>query len=94
LQIDAAIVAKTNRVGRHYYSGPWNNHVGCSPDHVKNSIKINGMIASKEPYGLAFNDNTGYQSRTIVYDSNLMFNPPPGFPLVGSYYETISFQEI
>jgi hypothetical protein len=94
LQIDAAIVAKTNRVGRHYYSGEWNNHVGCSPDHVKNSIKINGMIASKEPYGLAFNDNTGYQSRTIVYDSNLMFNPPPGFPLVGSYYETISFQEI
>jgi hypothetical protein len=93
LRIDAAIVAQNGRAGRHYYKPP-GSKPGCSPYHERNSLILNGMIATNFGYGFAYTDGSGYQSRTIIYDSNLLFNPPPGFPSVSGFYEQVSWDEI
>jgi uncharacterized protein YaiE (UPF0345 family) len=88
LRIDAAMIAQNGRVGRFYYGS------GCSPYHDRDVITVNGMIGSKERYGFAYTNNTGYELRNIIYDSNLLFGPPPEFPLTTDFYETISFEEV
>lgn len=94
LAIDAALVAKNGRVGRYYYPAPywfWNR---CSPYHNRSVISLFGMIASKERYGFAYTDDNGYVTRNIVYDGNLLYSPPPSFPLTSDQYETISWREL
>lgn len=94
LQIDAALVAKNGRAGRYYYPAPywfWNR---CSPYHERNSITLYGMIASKERYGFAYTDDNGYETRNIIYDGNLLYGPPPSFPLTSDQYQTISWREL
>jgi hypothetical protein len=78
LQIDAALIAKTGKVGRAYYS------TSCS-DWQKTKITINGSLATALRYGFAFVDGTGYITRNINYDNNLTFAPPPHFPTTGEY---------
>jgi len=51
------------------------------------------MIGSSNRYGFAYTDNTGYQDRTIIYDANLLYGPPPSFPLTSDKYTTISWDE-
>lgn len=94
LRIDAALLAQRGRVGRHYYRPPTQNQDRCSPYHVRQRLTLYGMIATKERYGFAYTDGTGYQNRTITYDANLRLNPPPNFPLVGSAYELVSWEEV
>ena len=52
------------------------------------------MIATNARYGFAYTDNTGYQTRNINYDGNLLYSPPPGFPLTGDQYVTVLWEEI
>lgn len=78
LQIDAALIAKTGRVGRNYYSDT------CS-DWQKTTITINGSIATAVRYGFAYTDGTGYINRNLNYDNNLTFSPPPHYPTTGEY---------
>jgi hypothetical protein len=89
LRIDGALVAKNGRVGRYYYSA-W----GCSPYGVRDRIELYGMIATNERYGFAYTDNTGYQDRILTYDANLLYGPPPSFPLTADYYQVLSWREI
>jgi hypothetical protein len=93
LTIHAAMIAKNGRVGRYYYRGPWNNHPGCSPHGIRNSITVYGMIATNKRYGFAYTDNTGYINRTVTYDPNLLYGPPPEFPLTADNYEVLSWEE-
>lgn len=88
LKIDGALIAQNGKVGRFYYSG--------SSCFYKNRsvISLYGMIASNERYGFAYTDNTGYATRNIAYDANLLYAPPPDFPLTGSQYNILSWQEI
>lgn len=88
LRIDAALVAQNGRVGRYYYPS------GCSPYQTRNSITLYGMIASNIRYGFAYTDNTGYQTRNIIYDANLLYGPPPSFPLTSDQYEILSWEEV
>lgn len=88
LTVDAALVAKNGRAGRYYYEND------CSPYHQRDTITLFGMIASNQRYGFAYTDNTGYETRNIVYDGNLLYNPPPSFPLTTDQYEVISWREI
>lgn len=88
LRIDAALMATNGRVGRHYYSS------SCSPHHRKNILTLHGMIATNKRYGFAYTDGTGYSQRIINYDSNLLYGPPPSFPLTSDKYTTISWEEI
>lgn len=88
LQIDAALVAKNGRVGRYYYAS-W-----CGSNYVRNTITLNGMLATNQRYGFAFTDGTGYQNRNINYDANLLYSPPPSFPLTGNQYSMLSWEEV
>ncbi|MCB9805747.1 hypothetical protein H6775_01140 [Candidatus Nomurabacteria bacterium] len=94
LIINAAMIAQNGRVGRYYYRGPWSRKPGCSPYHVRSEVDIYGMIATRQRYGFAYTDNTGYQTRNITYDTNLLFAPPPNFPLTSDQYEIISWEEV
>lgn len=96
LRIDAALVSQNGRVGRYSYNS------NCSPHHVKNSITLYGMIASNLRYGFAYVGTTycggtsggGYCDRYINYDANLLYGPPPSFPLTSDKYEILSWEEI
>lgn len=88
LRIDAALIAQNGRVGRFYYSS------SCSPYHIRSAITLFGMIGTNQRYGFAYTDNTGYTLRDIVYDANLLYSPPPSFPLTSSQYEILSWEEM
>ena len=89
LQIDASLIAQKGRVGRFYYNS------SCSATYYKRqTLTLNGMIASAIRYGFAYTDDTGYQIRNLNYDSDLLYSPPPSFPLTSDQYTTISWEEI
>lgn len=98
LQIDGALISQNGRVGSYYYRPPFNwggsYYPGCSPYNEKDTITLNGMIGTKNRYGFSYTDGTGYETRNINYDVNLLYNPPPYFPLTSEQYETISWEEI
>lgn len=80
LFIDGALLAKGGRVGRYYYG------------NSKNSITVNGSIATYARYGFAYTDGTGYQTRNLDFDNNLLYFPPPYFP-TGTQYSIDSWEE-
>jgi hypothetical protein len=88
LRIDAALVSQNGRVGRYYYEHD------CSPYNIRNTLTLYGMIATSIRYGFAYTDGTGYQDRNIIYDANLLYGPPPSFPLTSDQYEILSWEEI
>ncbi|RME57875.1 hypothetical protein D6779_07665 [Candidatus Parcubacteria bacterium] len=94
LRIDAAVVAQNGRVGRYYYAPPSGNKQKCSPYHTRTKITIYGMIATNRRYGFSYTDGTGYATRELIYDSHLLYNPPPGFPLAGNEYVQLSWDEV
>jgi len=97
-QIDAALIAQNGRVGRHYYRPPyqvwWWTVPGCSPYHERDTVSLYGMIGTNQRYGFAYTDGTGYETRNITYDGNLLYGPPPEFPLTSDQYEPISWEEV
>lgn len=90
LEIDAALIAKNGRVGRYYYNS------SCHPYDDRTKIRLYGMIATNQRYGFAYagSQTGGYATREIVYDGNLLYGPPPSFPLTSDQYVTISWREI
>ncbi|MFZ2299950.1 MAG: pilus assembly PilX N-terminal domain-containing protein [Candidatus Moraniibacteriota bacterium] len=85
LRIDGALLAQTDRVGRPNYG---------QSDH-KDVITIYGAIASNKRYGFAWTNGTqnwGYTTRNLYYDNNLLYCPPPYFP-VGTQYEMDLWEE-
>lgn len=87
LRVDAALMAQNGRVGRFYYSS------SCGANYKRNSITSDGMIASNNRYGFAYTDGTGYQIRNLIYDANLLYGPPPSFPLTSDNYQQIYWSE-
>jgi hypothetical protein len=94
LQIDAALIAQNGRIGRYYYRNNGSYGSGCSPYAERDELTLNGMIGTMNRYGFAYTDNTGYQVRNINYDANLLYNPPPSFPLTSDYYEILTWEEV
>lgn len=97
LRVDAALIAQYGTVGRYYYRAPYwsfGNRPGCSPYHERTQLTLYGMIGSNLRYGFAFTDGTGYDTRIINYDANLLYAPPPEFPLTTDQYQVISWEEI
>jgi hypothetical protein len=83
LTIDAALLAQSGRVGRDYYSHTYD----------KSSITVNGSIATFFRYGFAYTDGTGYDTRIINFDNNLLYYPPPYFP-TGTDYSIDLWEEL
>jgi hypothetical protein len=92
LEIDAALVAESGRVGRFYYNS--NCTVGGTNYSDRNTLTLIGMIATAVRYGFAYSDGTGYSIRNINYDGNLLYGPPPSFPQATNQYQVISWKEV
>jgi hypothetical protein len=75
LTIDAALMAQSGRVGRDWYSHSYD----------KNTITVNGSMATNLRYGFAYTDGTGYDNRMLNFDNNLLYYPPPYFPTGTEY---------
>lgn len=93
LRIDAALIAQNGRIGRYYYR-PADGNPRCSPYDVRQVLTLYGILVTNERYGFAYDDGTGYQIRNIIYDANLLYGPPPSFPLTSDQYTTISWEEV
>ena len=94
LTIAAAIVAKNGRVGRFYYPSQ------CGAEYIRNSLTLFGAITTNKRYGFAYGTTagttagtTGYLLRTITYDANLLYGPPPSWPLTADQYTTLLWVE-
>lgn len=83
LEINAAMIAQKGSTQLYYFGV------------LKNRIQIYGSVAS---YGIwtwswsnGGNCTSGYCNTSTVYDSNLLYAPPPSFPLSSSGYQQISW---
>ncbi len=85
LRIDAAMIAQSGKVERPHYMGGGGNL-------YKTTITIYGALASNQRYGFAWTDGTGYATRNLYYDNNLLYCPPPYFP-TGTQYEMDLWEE-
>jgi len=92
LRIDGALIAENGRVGRFYYGSSCK--ISGTNYYTRSSLTLDGMIATNKRYGFAYTDGTGYDTRNLTYDANLLYSPPPSFPLAGSQYIMISWKEI
>jgi hypothetical protein len=93
--IDGALVAQNGRAGRYYYDNTcYNGHGSAGASSTQTTLNLDGMIATNQRYGFAWSDGTGYTNRNISYDSNLLYGPPPSFPLASSQYSTISWSTL
>lgn len=87
LTIDAAIIAQNGQTIRYYYSS------NCSPWTYRSTLTTYGMFASNGQ-GYFYYGSSGYTSQPASYDANLLYGPPPSFPLTSDQYEILSWEEI
>ncbi len=87
LEIDAAMIAQHGSCQIFYY--PY--------DNIKNSITIYGSIMTFGQWTWSWVNNSGttiisgYVNTYSNYDGNLLYNPPPFFPLSTSGYQLLSW---
>jgi hypothetical protein len=106
MTVDAALMAENGRVGRYYYSTSCNitdtNYPSNSSDQYyynRSTLNLDGMIATNQRYGFAYayTDNSfagGYYNRNLTYDANLLYSPPPNFPLASTQYQMASWKQV
>ncbi|MFA7252820.1 MAG: hypothetical protein WC027_03100 [Candidatus Paceibacterota bacterium] len=86
LEINAALIAQNGSTQFFYY-----------PGNIKNSITVYGSIMTYGQWTWSWVDSSGavtsgYQNTNSVYDKNLLFSPPPSFPLSSSGYQQIDWR--
>jgi len=86
LEIDAALLAKEGRVGRNHYTWP-------ATYVYRDTISVYGSIVTRKRYGFAWTDGTGYETRNLYFDNNLVYWPPPFFP-TGDKYQIDLWEEL
>jgi hypothetical protein len=90
-EINAALLASSGKIIRHNY-----NYSGCSSfsNAVRDNLTIYGSVISnkKSYWNYGTQPVSGFETRSIIYDSNLYFEAPPYFPTQGEY-EFISWTE-
>lgn len=90
-EINAALLAQRGRIIRHHYRyGTCSNYSNA----VRNSLMIYGSVISnqKSYWNYGTGPSSGFVTRTVTYDANMYFDPPPYFPAQGEY-EFISWEE-
>jgi hypothetical protein len=82
LEIDAAMIAQNGVANFFYFAG-----------QVKTSLTIYGAVASFGVWTWSWNNpvNAGYTTTSTTYDANLLYGPPPSFPLTSNGYQQISW---
>lgn len=82
LEIDAAFIAQNGAFQRY-----------CFSDTPKDTLTVYGSISSfSRPYVYCSGYNSGYTIRNYIYDSSLLYGPPPSFPLSNEGYQQISWE--
>jgi hypothetical protein len=86
LEVDAALIAQNGSAQFFLYSTP----------KIKSSITTYGSIMSFGQWTWTWVDNggnniSGYTATTSTYDDNLLYSPPPSFPLSSSGYKQLSW---
>jgi len=89
LRIDGAAIAQNGFVGRYSYSSS-----SCGAERSRNSLTTYGMLGSNQRAVFAYSATNGYQTRTYNYDVNLLYGPPPSFPLTSDQYIILSWEEV
>ncbi len=89
-RVDGALMAQKGKIIRHGYL----SSCGGTTNALRNSLTINGAIISYNKSYWNFNSPpvSGFTTRTINYDTKLLYEPPPYFPVSGDY-EFISWKE-
>ncbi len=91
LEIDGALIAQNGSAQRFEFVDASNN-----PISVLNSITIYGSTSSFGTWTWSWVSGptviSGYVHTNTVYDSNLLYGPPPSFPLDSSGYQQISWK--
>jgi hypothetical protein len=88
-EIDAAMIAKNGGTIRNYYSS------SCGNGYLRAALISRGMQATNTRGYFAWgNISSGYQTQQTIYDTNLLYGPPPSFPLTTDQYSQLSWQEI
>lgn len=87
LTIDAALIAQNGWIGRYYYGS------SCGSSYTRNQLTTLGMMGTNLRSAF-FYGASGYNNRTYNYDANLLYGPPPSFPLTTDQYSLISWQEV
>ena len=87
IEVDGAMVAQNGSVEFLYYQ---------NDKALKNSISVFGSIMTYGQWTWTWvdgnnNDVSGYATTYDTYDSNLMYGPPPSFPLSSSGYKQLSW---
>jgi len=85
IEIDAALVAQNGSAEFFYY-----------PNDIKTTISIFGAIMTYGQWTWTWVDGSnntvsGYNVTNDTYDGNLLYSPPPGFPLSTSGYQQLSW---
>ena len=83
LRIDAALIAQNGSIGRDSFTPS-----KCGASSTRSVLTMYGTFVNKLIRGLST-----YNTRTYVYDQNLLYCPPPGFPLTTDQYSQISWDE-
>jgi hypothetical protein len=86
LEIDAALISQNGSAQFFYYPGV-----------IKNSITIFGSIMTFGQWTWTWvnGSNTvisGYPTTNNIYDNNLLYSPPPSFPISALGYQTLIWQ--
>jgi hypothetical protein len=87
LTIDGALVAVNGAIQRYSYNG-------CGSNAAQTLLTTDGMLASNATSGFYYSSGDGYQTRIYNYDSNLLYGPPPSFPLTTNQYSNLSWTEV
>jgi hypothetical protein len=85
LEIDAALIAQNGSTQFFYYSG-----------NIKTSITTYGSTMSYGQWTWSWVNGSnqitsGYRNTSSIYDANLLFSPPPSFPLSASGYQQMDW---
>jgi hypothetical protein len=85
LEIDAALIAQNGSAQMYYYSG-----------NLKDTITVYGAIASFGTWTWGWvngsqTPTSGYANTVTIYDNNLLYGPPPSFPLTTSGYQQLTW---
>jgi hypothetical protein len=95
-EVNGALLAQSSRILRHHY-----NYKDCKEGNpaMKEELTIYGSVMSNLIAYWNFggggggNPTSGFVKRTIIYDTNLYYDPPPFFPSSGEV-EMISWEEV
>ena len=90
-EVDAALLAQSGRVFRHFYGSGCGNYGSA----VRDQLIIYGAVISnnKSAWNWGSGPSSGFITRTVTYDGHLFLMPPPYFPTQG-IYDFISWEEV